>query len=957
MRKARLLLTVSVLTFVAGTAIGAEEAASEPAVENPANKPAVESAASGDPEVRLSEGEVLEMASGEPAKAAAIYREVLDAPNLPDAVRARALYLFARCERKMGNLRSAEQLLEEIVKKYPKAEPSAGRAARLLKEIQEAGRGTGPADWLEGLRENESIQGQIFQLAMSLVAPDSDEGKAAAGKLLAMGSLAQPVLKTVIQTTRDASHRRQVALLLVQMGDPSELALALDPLGDPGGFARYPNFSRLLDAVLNFSDRERKELLAAEAKLPDNPANQEFRLLLRVAACDVSQLERCLNSVEEYYTANAQTAAFNLSGQPFRRVLAGQVHADARAAPIALKYFLKPAAKLRKVCFEVLAGVKPDLLTGPVLLEAGEEYWSYAMAILRERKDHATIAAIIDRAPDSLWGDGPLPGSTPGARTRVARGPQSPLPPERRSLAAELELLTKLDPAAQPASFGAVLRALGRRGPVTPGSLSFFPYHDEALPDLEAIVRSAAAKDYALAFNQVPWPNFPKLSPAFLELFRRLAVDADATVRQKVLSECLEHLLPYDPELVPILGRLLTDPQLATADDGSEVRSLLIIAAGTHRDRSAEAARILMADYEQSGQAYSELDSRYRLYQPGLFAVLIALVRDVEGKSSAAFVKWVLGNLERLSRSRRPAAVSGGPPPPAPPQLPVSGRSRATQEMAEWFPEFIAACKAAIAKDGQGPRRETLARIIAAGVIAAHPSEEWREDAEIARFLDQIIADAAVTYEVRLAVLRRRAAETPFEVLKEFLAKGDEETSDVLSIVYSQYDENAKLTPELDFWLKDRPEDQIRESLAIVRKHPDPRRRAWATRLVSQFWKLDDALGILKDSIRDPAKEVREAAVEVLGGLNDYRIGPILAQALADPEEPIRQAIIPLLGDLGSAEALEGLVRALEDQSPRIRRAALEALQKIKKQQEERDEWKKWLNEREEKQPPPAKER
>ena len=65
------------------------------------------------PAVRLTQGELLELGKGELERAVSIYKDVI--AQYPDDVKtvARALYLLARCERKRGNLRRAEQLLED----------------------------------------------------------------------------------------------------------------------------------------------------------------------------------------------------------------------------------------------------------------------------------------------------------------------------------------------------------------------------------------------------------------------------------------------------------------------------------------------------------------------------------------------------------------------------------------------------------------------------------------------------------------------------------------------------------------------------------------------------------------------------------------------------------------------------------------------------------------------------
>ncbi len=87
---------------------------------------------------------------------------------------------------------------------------------------------------------------------MAVVSLTTNEGKNAARKLPAMGSLARPVLKKVLETTLDPEHRRELALILAQRGDFSELKTALDPVGNAKKLV-LPR-DRILDGIWGYLD-------------------------------------------------------------------------------------------------------------------------------------------------------------------------------------------------------------------------------------------------------------------------------------------------------------------------------------------------------------------------------------------------------------------------------------------------------------------------------------------------------------------------------------------------------------------------------------------------------------------------------------------------------------------------------------------------------------------------------
>jgi HEAT repeat protein len=72
--------------------------------------------------------------------------------------------------------------------------------------------------------------------------------------------------------------------------------------------------------------------------------------------------------------------------------------------------------------------------------------------------------------------------------------------------------------------------------------------------------------------------------------------------------------------------------------------------------------------------------------------------------------------------------------------------------------------------------------------------------------------------------------------------------------------------------------------------------------------------------------ELRQAAADVLGAIQDRRTVPALAAALADPDPNVRAASARALGRVGGPEAQGALLAALDSDDATLRLAALEAL-------------------------------
>ncbi len=258
-----------------------------------------ETAPSESPEVRLLRAELLEVSSGELDKAVEIYHSLIAGKSTPEAVKAEARLYLARCHRKRGELERAKTLLEEVVAEHAANAEIVRRARSYLRELREGKAVNRNFDWLGELQRNPEVQARVFDYVMDLV--DSGEKAERSGKqLLALGTLALPTLKQMIENSRDPAHRRRVGLILLHLGKFEYLEAALPP--DHSFWGGYePLLDDFIKSLSSLGDSEKKELLEAFRSHPECGKIGGIRDICMLYLGDRTDLEARLSRFEGRY--------------------------------------------------------------------------------------------------------------------------------------------------------------------------------------------------------------------------------------------------------------------------------------------------------------------------------------------------------------------------------------------------------------------------------------------------------------------------------------------------------------------------------------------------------------------------------------------------------------------------------------------------------------------------------
>ena len=218
-------------------------------------------------EDRLVSAELLEVASGDLEGAMAVYKELIDGQDTPASVRAKAKLCLARCHRKRGELETARKLLEDLVTQHADERQVIRRATTQLRELREGEARNPEFDWLRAIRSEPEMQSRIFDYAMELI--DSDRMVTATRQLLALGTIAAPMLEQIFESSRSPLQRAQLRrdparLRTLPRGllrrDPRRRRVEVGPgsRGEPGDGASHPK-ARVSSA------RSRRSIVATRA--------------------------------------------------------------------------------------------------------------------------------------------------------------------------------------------------------------------------------------------------------------------------------------------------------------------------------------------------------------------------------------------------------------------------------------------------------------------------------------------------------------------------------------------------------------------------------------------------------------------------------------------------------------------------------------------------------------------
>ncbi len=184
--------------------------------------------ATPDPEARLLEAELLELGEGKIEDAIEIYRALLARDDLSAILHARTLFSIARAHRKRGELGAANERYEELIAAHPDNEKLVDASRRYLTEIEDGADRLPEFDWLVQVEQNPEIQAQIFEWGMQLVGSSASAAFGARRRLQSLGVVVVPVLEPMLENSRDAGHRYELARILIGMGRVQHIPVLIE---------------------------------------------------------------------------------------------------------------------------------------------------------------------------------------------------------------------------------------------------------------------------------------------------------------------------------------------------------------------------------------------------------------------------------------------------------------------------------------------------------------------------------------------------------------------------------------------------------------------------------------------------------------------------------------------------------------------------------------------------------
>jgi len=128
------------------------------------------------------------------------------------------------------------------------------------------------------------------------------------------------------------------------------------------------------------------------------------------------------------------------------------------------------------------------------------------------------------------------------------------------------------------------------------------------------------------------------------------------------------------------------------------------------------------------------------------------------------------------------------------------------------------------------------------------------------------------------------------------------------------------------------PDEELEQLKNTALNDPDPDER------ISAMWSLSitdeaQALPVLSTALRDGDREVRMAALQELGGLEEESdVVDVLAIALNDTDGEIRAEAVRLIGDTEDPRALELARRLMSDPDPEVQEEARSVIESLEEE-------------------------
>ncbi|MBI4586299.1 MAG: tetratricopeptide repeat protein [Planctomycetes bacterium] len=934
MKRTRIFLFALVFYFFTAPAWADEE---------PKKTPSESKAAADSAEDRLLKAELLEVSTGDLEKAMGIYRTISGDEKVPESTRARALLYLARCHRKLGEIEAAKKLLEELVKTHARERDILRQAQSFLRELSSGKPENPDFDWLKELEKSPEIQARVFDLAMNLVNLESDEGWRAYSQLLALGTLAAPVLERLVETSRDARQRFVLAMLLLRSGRYERLAAALETISAViggtiiGGAHRYQNiFSDFLKSIPGLPEEERRRLLEAVGRIPSGKEVEPYQELVRLWAGDTGDLPARLKKVIAavdlfYYQQRLRTI---LDQEPAVKDLLARWAVDPEVpkdSPGSLLRFLmenapeKLAAAHWLMELESLKGLHRYRGTpGPIRLDRPEDKEKYRL--LQELEKLGAFGALKEIAAGELgnyavnwfW--------------------------YRYGSAGKLK--------EAPAGWAAVLRAAGKISLkvelTSKASVEFEcglePLHhlaernDAAIPEFAGALRNRAREfpeyfGYGERQKLEGDPERWQPSPRYVEAMAGLLETPDPVVQSIALEALAEAPAETAPEVFERVEKLLAAPSDPHAREFALYALLKRFLLKP--ELGPKAARLFLGEWSERAKA-SEIPEAYG--------------------SSPADKIGILGYAERQH-------VASTPPGLGPRALQIKRPISKFRESLAWliarekYPALLYPHILALAGSEEG--------------IAFH---EWyfRTAAHHEAIAQQLIERLDTVKDLKLQVSVVDLIDNSFykkglsPKIADFLCRG---------FLNRDLPTEARVTMLTNLFAEPQPYLFDRIDWAKLLDSDDPVLNEFADRLGNDFWwevqrHVEQGKSVLyqaalkspaasirslllkhpslneeeredwwKQALKDPEPGIRQDALNYLARITRADIAPLFLRSLEDPDAGVRQTAVRIIMKFTLPESVEALGKLLNDPDIKVRNEALMALKEIRQALEEKKEW------------------